>query len=65
MAKGLTIPLLVAAGLMLSACNTTSNCAGWSQINPSRTDKLTGGTARQILAHNRQGVAQGCWRAPR
>lgn len=57
----LTLALLVVAALALSACASTSNCAGWSQINPSRTDRLTPGTARQILGHNRQGAAQGCW----
>lgn len=52
---------VLTALLFLSGCATGSNCAGWSQINPSRSDQLTALTAAQILEHNRQGEKQGCW----
>lgn len=61
----LTLPLL------LASCATTVGpatkpdfCAGWSAIYPSRTDVLTDGTAKQILAHDCHGVAAGCWKDP-
>jgi hypothetical protein len=60
-----TILALMLIAISISGCATSSNCAGWSAIRPSRSDKLTDGTARQILAHNKFGVRQGCWRAPR
>lgn len=53
--------IVMALLLMLGGCASAGNCAGWSQINPSRTDKLTAGTSQQILAHNRFGATQGCW----
>lgn len=65
MESGLRIAALLAAALLLTGCATASNCAGWKPISPSSRDQLTAGTARQLLGHNKQGVAQGCWRAPR
>jgi hypothetical protein len=57
---------------LLASCATTDGpatkvdpCAGWSAIYPSRQDVLTDGTAKQILAHDLHGVAQGCWKAPK
>jgi hypothetical protein len=35
-------------------------CAGWSPIMVSKSDKLTDGTARQILAHDEYGAALAC-----
>lgn len=61
----LRVVAVVAAALLAGACQTTSNCAGWTPIYPSRSDSMTEGTQRMILAHNRQGVAAGCWRSPR
>lgn len=58
----LTSALIVGTAISLSACATASNCAGWSAIQPSRSDKLTTGTKQQILAHNEFGAKQGCWR---
>ena len=53
--------VLACVAVLLSGCATASNCAGWTPIKPSRTDKLTTGTADQILKHNRGGEAAGCW----
>jgi len=57
-------------GLGTSGCTPrtlvkTDFCTGWKPIYPSRQDVLTDGTAKQILAHDEQGVQQGCWPAPR
>jgi hypothetical protein len=49
--------------ISMAGC-ATDGCSGWSAIRPSRSDKLTDGTARQILAHNQFGVRQGCWAKP-
>ena len=54
-------PLMILIAVSTSGC-ATSNCAGWSAIQPSRSDRLTIGTKQQILAHNEFGVKQGCWR---
>lgn len=62
MGARLTILLLA---LALGGCAQASNCAGWSAISLSKSDRLTQLTEAQILAHNRQGEAQGCWRALR
>lgn len=58
------LPLVLLMPL-LTACATASNCAGWSAISLSKSDRLTQLTETQILEHNRQGEKQGCWRAPR
>jgi hypothetical protein len=54
----LLLPLL----LLLASCATTGGCvtkpdpcAGWSPIYVSRTDVLSDGTAKQILAHDEHG----------
>lgn len=59
--------MLLASLTLLAGCatNGAGNCAGWQPIYVSRGDVLTDPTARDILAHNRNGVAQGCWVAPR
>lgn len=57
---------------LLASCATTVGpatvkpdlCAGWSPIYPSKADVLTDGTAKQVLAHDLHGVAEGCWKAP-
>lgn len=36
------------------------NCTGWAPIKPSKEDKLSDGTAKQILAHDEFGAKQGC-----
>jgi len=51
---------------LLAACSPglaikPGPCAGWSVICPSKTDVLTDGTAKQILAHDEHGAAIGCW----
>jgi hypothetical protein len=43
----------------------TDPCAGWSPIYASKADVLTDGTAKQILSHDKHGVAVGCWLAPK
>lgn len=65
------MPILI---LLLVICAMTAGCAkqrvrtdlcsGWKPIYPSADDVLTDGTAKQILAHDRQGVDVGCWKAP-
>lgn len=35
-------------------------CTGWGPIKISKDDKLTEGTARQILAHDEYGAALKC-----
>lgn len=52
---------LLSIAVLTSGC-ATSNCAGWRQINPSRNDVLTEGTAKQILGHNEFGERQDCWK---
>lgn len=54
-----TATLIVGIGISLSGCLTDS-CAGWKAIKPSKNDKLTDGTARQILAHDEYGESLGC-----
>lgn len=54
----------LALALLLSGC-AGSNCGGWSAIYPSRADKLTEGTADQILKHNTYGASQCGWRPNR
>ena len=53
---------LIAGGAISLGGGATSNCAGWSPILPSRSDKMTIGTKQQILAHNEFGAKQGCWK---
>src|SRR6185312_8584196 len=59
---------LLIPALLLAGCATTGRvidpCAGWSPIVVSKADRLTDGTAKQILAHDLHGVDQGCWPAP-
>jgi hypothetical protein len=64
------LSLLVFITITQSGCATSTvlkvdPCAGWSAIYPSKQDVLTDGTAKQILAHDLHGVAQGCWGAPK
>lgn len=50
---------------LVSGCGKTgtSNCAGWAAIRLSEQSisGLTEQDAREILAHNEFGLAQGCW----
>jgi hypothetical protein len=50
---------------LASGCVTTgpSKCAGWQPIRLSEQSVtgLTEQDAREILAHNEFGLAQGCW----
>ncbi len=57
------------AFLMLSfaaSCATMpgNSCAGWAKIVPEQADvdAVSSPLARQILAHNDQGRALGCWK---
>lgn len=50
--------VIVGLGISLSGC--FGGCAGWKPINPSKDDKLTDGTTKQILAHDEYGVALKC-----
>lgn len=49
-------PMLLLIAVSIGGC-ATSNCAGWSAIQPSRSDVLTDGTKRQILGHNEFGAS--------
>ena len=40
-------------------------CAGWKPILVSPQDVLSEDTEREILSHNRFGVAKGCWEKPK
>lgn len=54
--------LLPLAGCKSGCVTKPDPCAGWEPIYPSRSDVLTDGTARQILAHDEHGKAIGCWK---
>jgi hypothetical protein len=51
--------------MLVSGCVTTgaNRCAGWAPIRLSEQSAtgLTEQDAREILAHNEFGLAQGCW----
>jgi hypothetical protein len=49
-----------ALALWLAGCSI-GGCAGWAKFQPSRKDKLTEGTERQIISHNVNGERRGCW----
>jgi hypothetical protein len=54
---------------LLASCATAGHairpdpCTGWAAIYVSKSDVLTDGTSKQILAHNEHGAAIGCWPA--
>lgn len=54
---------------LLAACSVsgpvTDGCAGWTAFRPSKQSVLTPEDARWALGHNGNGVARGCWEAPR
>jgi hypothetical protein len=54
------IGLIVGAAISLSACASAGVCAGWRPIYPSKSDKLTDRTSRDILGHNEYGEALKC-----
>lgn len=45
--------------ISLSGC-AGGTCAGWDAIYVSKDDKLTDGTAKQILKHDEYGAKLGC-----
>jgi len=57
----LVIVLLAGIGISFASCST--GCGGFHEFRPSKNDKLTDGTAKQMLAHNEFGAKQGCWKA--
>ena len=57
----LTVALLTSCTSAGPAIDRATICAGWKPILVSRSDTLTEGTGRQILAHNVFGETQGCW----
>jgi hypothetical protein len=54
------IGLIVGLAIDLGGCASAGVCAGWRPIFPSRDDKLTDRTARDILGHDEYGLALGC-----
>jgi hypothetical protein len=59
------VPVIVSASLM-AGCVTTVNgdfCDTSSPIRPSVEDRLTDGTAAQILKHNTYGARACGWKA--
>ena len=61
MTKLLSIALIAA---MLAGCSTTGGnfCDLAAPIRPSSEDRLTPGTAAQILAHDKTGAGRCGWR---
>ena len=56
---------MLATALLLAGCGTdgrATDCAWARPIYVSRSDTLTDGTARQILAHNETGKTMCGWR---
>jgi hypothetical protein len=52
---------LISAGLATSLTGCAGGtCAGWAAIYVSEDDKLTDGTAKQILKHDEYGAKLGC-----
>lgn len=56
----LAVPILV-TGCATGGAAPRAECAGWRPILIGDADVLTVETAAQILAHNEQGAARGCW----
>jgi len=54
------IVLIAGLAISLSGCASGGVCTGWRAIYPSKADKLTSGTSRQILGHNEYGERLGC-----
>lgn len=57
--KGIPTTNGVSAGVL-----TAISCAGWKPIYPSHEDGLTLETRNEILAHDENGLANGCWTKP-
>lgn len=57
---------VVAMALLTSGClgGTETSCVGWKPIFTSSSDKLTPGTARQVLDHNEYGERVCHWKPP-
>lgn len=59
---------ILLSALSLAGCATSaSNCAGWQKLTPSPATAVTLPAsdqqfAKQVVSHNRYGVAQGCWK---
>jgi hypothetical protein len=58
------ISALMLSALMLAGCSTTGGnfCDLATPIQPSPADRLTTGTATQLLAHNKTGEGRCGWR---
>lgn len=57
--------MLLASLTLLANCAASGrpgNCDGWRPILIHPNDQLTQETGREILAHNRNGVARSCWK---
>ena len=62
MMKSIARILTLASASLIAGCATAADgdfCEVAAAIRPSASDRLTGGTAEQILKHNRYG-AQAC-----
>lgn len=62
------IPLLVSCATMAGCVKTVTKldvCKGWEPIYVGADDVLTDQTAKELLVHNRYGIEQGCWTAPK
>ncbi len=55
---------LMLSAVMMAGCSTTGGnfCDLAAPIRPSSEDRLTGGTASQLLAHNKTGEGRCGWR---
>jgi hypothetical protein len=53
--------LLMSCGGSGPALNRDSVCAGQAPILVSEEDNISEATAKWILSHNLNGVANGCW----
>jgi hypothetical protein len=51
--------VIVGSAISLAGC-AGSVCTGWGPITVSKDDKLTDGTARQILKHDEYGASLHC-----
>ena len=59
------VVLMAALALALPACTTSADpCAGFKPIRPAIADvnAMSGGLARQIVAHNETGAALCRWK---
>jgi len=59
--RWIALPLIAAS---LAGCVRATDCEWAEPILPSPEDRLTDGTARQLLTHNERGALFCGWRPP-